>query len=170
VFSTKKITFHTEAHNLRLSRLRPPLPYRGSIFFFTSGNRRTIIGRTAVHPASYRAPALPQALPPSVRHRSRDPSNSGKWLHLLSHRHALTPISKGVFGRLGQPRDSHLILAFHTFGCLVGRVGSIKRFPQKRALSQAEERSSIRASLPSKAASLEMPPAPGPNPAGVKLP
>jgi hypothetical protein len=78
-------------HNLRLSRLRPPLPYRGSIFFFTSGNRRTIIGRTAIHPASYRAPALPQALPPSVRHRSRDPSNSGMWLHLLSHRHALTP-------------------------------------------------------------------------------
>jgi hypothetical protein len=37
--------------------------------------------------------------------------------------------SKGVFGRLGQPRDSHLILRFHIFRCLVGWLGSAERFP-----------------------------------------
>jgi hypothetical protein len=56
----KKFTFHAVAHNLWLSRLRPPLSYHGFIFFFTSGNRRTTIGRTVIHPASYRAPALPK--------------------------------------------------------------------------------------------------------------
>jgi hypothetical protein len=39
-------------------------------------------------------PALPQAPPPPVRHRPRDPSNSGKWLHLLWHRHAPIPNPK----------------------------------------------------------------------------
>jgi hypothetical protein len=54
-----------------------------------------------------------------------------------------------VFGRLGQPRDSQLILEFHTFSLLVGWVRLTGHCAPhaKKALNQADERSSNRASL-----------------------
>jgi hypothetical protein len=53
-----------------------------------------------------------------------------------------------VFARLAQPRDSQLNLAECSICCLVGRLGATQHCPPhaKRALSQAEKRSSNRAS------------------------